>query len=142
MSDQERWSRQSRWFEERVRFNKSLGLRVRQWDDEQVVFELPYAEWLCNSSDGLHGGVVGALADACGTAAALGATGHEGMIATVSMSINYLGVATTDLVATGVCVKPGRRLQVSNVEVRDMEGRLVAQATVTSTISENVTNRG
>ena len=130
----ELWQRKARHFESRVHFNKLCNLRVSQWDDRQVVMHLPHAEQLCNSTDGIHGGVVGALADTCGTAAALAATGADGFIATVSMNINYLAAATTDLTAVGVCVKPGKRIQVTEVSVTDANGRLVAKATITSSL--------
>jgi uncharacterized protein (TIGR00369 family) len=128
----ERWERQARHFESRVHFNRWAGFRVQRWDDQQVVMHLPHSQTLCNSTDGIHGGVVGALADTCGTAASLAAIGAEGFIATVSMNISYLSTATTDLVATGVCIKPGKRIQVAEVRVRDTAGKLVAEAIVTS----------
>jgi uncharacterized protein (TIGR00369 family) len=129
-----RWEQQARHFETKVRFNALCGLRVTTWTDQSVVMVLPHADQLCNSTDGLHGGVVAALADTCGTAASLAAIGAEGFIATLSMNISYLAAATTDLTATGVCIKPGRRIQVSEVRVRDASDRLVAEAIVTSTL--------
>ena len=138
MSDQDeeqaRWARQVRHFESRVHFNRHCGIKVRQWDSTQVVMDLAHAEWLCNSTNGFHGGVVASLADTCGTAASLAAIGAEGFIATISMNINYVAVATSDLTATGVCIKPGRRIQVAEVDVRDVADRLIAYAIVTSTL--------
>ncbi len=110
-------------------------MTVEQWDDQAVVMLLPHEEWKCNSTDGIHGGVIAALADTCGTAASLAAIGGTGFIATVSMQINYLATATTDLRATAVCIKPGRRIQVAEVRVTDVHGKLVADASVTSTKS-------
>ena len=133
-ANQHRWQKQARHFESRVHFNRTCNLKVTQWNSDAVIMQLPHAEFLCNSTDGFHGGVIASLADTCGTAASLAAVGAEGFIATVSMSINYLAAASTDLTATGVCIKPGRRIQVSEVQVRDVGGKLVAQATVTSTL--------
>jgi uncharacterized protein (TIGR00369 family) len=127
-----RWAAQARHFESRVHYNRASGLRVERWDDQAVVMQLPHDEWKCNSTSGLHGGVIAALADTCGTAAALAAIGATGFIATVSMQINYLAVAETSVTATGVCIKPGQRIQVSEVKITDESGRLVASATVTS----------
>ena len=131
---QSRWARQAHHFEARVHFNHLIGLRVTSWTDESVVMQLPHAEQLCNSTDGFHGGVIAALADTCGTAASLAAAGAEGFVATVSMNISYLASASTDLTATGICIKPGRRIQVAEVRVRDCAGTLVAEAIVTSTL--------
>lgn len=129
-----RWERQARHFESKVHFNQLCGVKVTTWTDESVVMHLPHAQQLCNSTDGLHGGVLAALADTCGTAASLAAVGAEGFIATVSMNISYLAAAATDVTATGICIKPGKRIQVSEVRVRDAFGRLVAEAIVTSTL--------
>jgi len=129
-----RWDRQARHFESKVHFNQLCGVKVTTWTNESVVMHLPHAEQLCNSTNGFHGGVIAALADTCGTAAALAAVGAEGFIATVSMNISYLATADTDVTATGVCIKPGKRIQVSEVRVRDAAGVLVAEAIVTSTL--------
>jgi len=131
---QERWDRQARHFESKVHFNRLCGVKVTTWTNESVVMHLPHVQQLCNSTDGLHGGVIAALADTCGTAASLAAVGAEGFIATVSMNISYLATAGTDVTATGVCIKPGKRIQVSEVRVRDAAGVLVAEAIVTSTL--------
>jgi uncharacterized protein (TIGR00369 family) len=131
-SDLERWAAQARHFERNVHFNRATGVRVERWDDEAVVMVLPHEEWKCNSTTGLHGGIVAALADTCGTAAALAAIGGTGFIATVSMQINYLAVADSTVTATGSCIKPGRRIQVSEVRITDAVGKLVASATVTT----------
>ena len=133
-TQEERWQRQIRHWETGVRFNKACGARVLHWDAEKVVMHLPHAEWLCNSTEGFHGGVVAALADTCGTGASLAALGTSGFIATVSMNISYLAAASTDLTATAVCIKPGRRIQVSEVRVRDANDRLVAEAIVTNSL--------
>jgi uncharacterized protein (TIGR00369 family) len=130
--DAKRWAAQSTHFESKVHFNRAAGVRVERWDDQSVVMTLPHEDWKCNSTTGLHGGMVAALADTCGTAAALAAIGSTGFIATVSMSINYLAVAESSVTATAVCIKPGKRIQVTEVKVSDEAGRLVADATVTS----------
>ena len=129
-----RWLRQARHFEGRVHFNQLCGVKVTTWTNESVVMQLPHAQQLCNSTTGLHGGVIAALADTCGTAASLAAVGAEGFIATISMNISYLATAETDVTATGVCIKPGKRIQVSEVRIRDALGVLVAEAIVTSTL--------
>jgi len=129
-----RWERQARHFESRVHFNRLCGVQVTTWTDKRVEMRLPHAEQLCNSTNGFHGGVVAALADTCGTAASLAAVGAEGFVATVSMNISYLASASTDLTAVGVCIKPGKRIQVAEVRVTDAAGKLIATATVTSTL--------
>ncbi|MCU1365001.1 MAG: hypothetical protein JWN39_640, partial [Ilumatobacteraceae bacterium] len=55
-----RWEKQARHFETSVSFNALCRLRVISWTDQSVVMVLPHAQQLCNSTDGLHGGVVAA----------------------------------------------------------------------------------
>lgn len=131
---EERWERQSRQYESAVHFNRACGIRVLHWDAEKVVMTLPHAEWLCNRTAGFHGGVVASFADTCGTGASLAAIDVTGFLVTVSMNVSYLAPATTDLTATGICLKPGRRIQVSEVRVRDARDRLVAEAIVTNAV--------
>jgi len=133
-ADRQRWAKQMEHWTRRVNFNRSCGMTVSQWDRDGVVMHLPHSENLCNSTNGIHGGVVSALADTCGTGASLAAIDFEGFIATVSLNVNYLAPALTDLKATARCVKPGRRIQLSRVDVHDVNGRLVAEATVTNMI--------
>lgn len=130
----ERWARQARHFTSRVHFNRLCGVDVVEWTNRSVVMRLAHRQDLCNSTDGIHGGVVAALADTCGTAAALAAVGAEGFIATISLNVSYLATATTDLTATGMCIKPGKRIQVTEVRVCDASGSLVAEAIVTTTL--------
>ncbi len=131
-----KWARQSRHFETNVHFNKLISLKVIEWTSERVVMRIAHAERLCNSSAGIHGGVVATLADTCGSAASLVAVNAEGFISTVSMNISYLSAALTDLTATGVCIKPGKRIQVASVDITDAGGKLVAHATVTSMVPQ------
>lgn len=131
-ADQQRWAKQAHHFETNVHFNRTCKLKVDRWDDQTVIMTLPHEEWKCNSTESFHGGVIASLADTCGSAASLAAIGGTGYIATVSMQINYLNPATTSVTATGVCIKRGKRLQVAEVKVVDANGKLVADATVTT----------
>jgi acyl-coenzyme A thioesterase PaaI-like protein len=96
-TQEERWQRQARHWESGVRFNKASGARVRHWDADKVVMEFPHTEWLCNSTDGFHGGAVAALADTCRTGASLAASGAEGFIATKAGAGTLVGETALSL---------------------------------------------
>jgi uncharacterized protein (TIGR00369 family) len=68
------------------------------------------------------------------TGAAAVWAGHDfdkGMRAsTVSMTVNYTGRASGDLLATARCVKRGRDLAFSEIRVEDPKGTLVATGTL------------
>jgi len=82
---------------------------------------VPFAEHLTNDGREYHGGVIASLVDTTGAAAVW--AGHDfdkGMRAsTVSMTVNYTGRASGDLLATARCVKRGRDLAFSEIRVED-----------------------
>jgi len=113
-------------------FIKSLGIVVDGWSAEEVVLRAPFSEQLTNDGREYHGGVVAALLDTAGAAAVW--AGHDfdkGFRAsTVSMTVNYVGRAQGDLIATARCVKRGRDTHFSEMRVNDPSGTLVATASL------------
>jgi len=81
---------------------------------------------------GLHGGILCDLADAA-MEMAYGSTLAEGeAFATVELKINFLRPFKQGrLVAEGCFVSGGRTLGLSEAEVRDGDGRLIAKASST-----------
>jgi uncharacterized protein (TIGR00369 family) len=73
-----------------------------------------------------HGGVIAGLADIAAHAAAAVKVGH--MAPTVDLRIDYMRVATGDLLARGTVRRSGRTLAVVDVEITDGGGRIVALA--------------
>jgi uncharacterized protein (TIGR00369 family) len=115
-----------------TRFIKSLGVTAVTWTPAEVVLRVPFDEWLTNDGREYHGGALAALMDTAGAGAVW--AGHDfdkGMRAsTVSMTVNYVGRAQGDLVATAHCVKRGRDLHFSEIRVDDTNGTLVATGTL------------
>ena len=113
-------------------FIASLGVVVDEWSEEQVVLRAPFREQLTNDGREYHGGVIAALIDTAGAAAVWAGhdfdKGHKA--STVSMTVNYTGRAEGDLLATARCVKRGRELSFSEIQVHDPRGRLVATGTL------------
>jgi uncharacterized protein (TIGR00369 family) len=110
-----------------------LGIVVERWDDEGVRLRLPFDARLTNDGEVYHGGAVASLVDTAGASAVF--AGHDfdkgGRAATVSMTVNYTGAGrSTDLIADARCVKRGRDLNFSEIDVTDPEGRLVATGTL------------
>ena len=97
--------------------------------DEQggVELRLPFRPEFRRSRDrdDIHGGVIAALADiACHAAAA----GHAGRgLPTIDIRVDYLrGADGTDLLAHARVLKAGRTIAVSQVDIKDQRGRLIA----------------
>lgn len=77
----------------------------------------------------VHGGMLAALADTAGAIAAYPMLPRGTRLATIEMSINYLeAVAEGAIVAEGRVVRLGRNFAVSECDIRDHNGRLVAKS--------------
>jgi uncharacterized protein (TIGR00369 family) len=131
-TEQLKWRDRMRKLMVRTRFIESLGVTVVTWEPDEVVLRVPFDEWLTNDGKEYHGGALASLMDTAGAAAVW--AGHDfdkGMRAsTVTMTVNYVGRAQGDLLATAHCVKRGRDLNFSEIRVDDTNGTMVATGTL------------
>jgi uncharacterized protein (TIGR00369 family) len=131
-TEQLKWRARMRKLMVGTRFIESLGVTVVTWEPDEVVLRVPFDEKLTNDGKEYHGGAIAALMDTTGAAAVW--AGHDydkGLRAsTVSMTVNYVGRAQGDLLATARCVKRGRDLNFSEIRVDDTNGTLVATGTL------------
>lgn len=104
-----------------------VGFRLVEVARERAVFELDADERHANPMGTLHGGIVCDLADAAlGTALATTLEAGESYT-TLELSINFLKpIWKARLRATGKLVKRTKRTGLTEVEVRDETGSLVA----------------
>lgn len=80
----------------------------------------------------VHGGAIASLADSAAAWATVGSTEFKYIPLTVEMKINFLApVESGKLVAEAKTVHKGSRISVSDVEVKDDKGKLVAKSLVT-----------
>jgi len=111
-------------------FGNLLGMRVAEWTRSEVCLELPLKAGVRTISGTLHGGVIAALVDFAGSMA--GSFNPETgkwpqNVISLSISVNFLGPVTGDKVfVRGRKVGGGRRIFMSNVEITDTDGSLVA----------------
>ena len=130
--EQQEWRARMRNVMVSTRFIKSLGVTAVTWEPDEVVLRVDFDDRLTNDGKEYHGGVIAALMDTAGAAAVW--AGHDydkGLRAsTVSMTVNYVGRAQGDLLATARCVKRGRDLNFSEIHVDDTNGTLVATGTL------------
>ncbi len=114
-------------------FGEILRCQLEHVEDGYCRVRLPYRGELSRGDDLIHGGVLAALIDKAGTAAAWSfediAEGARG--ATVAMQVNFLKGAVSDLVAQAKVVRRGSSITVIDVEVLDEQGDLVAKGLVT-----------
>jgi len=107
-------------------YHRFLRLEIVSWQTGQVEMRIPFRDELLRRSDSdwLHGGIVAALIDIAGNAAVSSVTGSS--VPTIDMRVDYLRPSRGSLSATSRAVKVGRTVGVSDVEVRDSSGDLVA----------------
>ena len=80
----------------------------------------------------VHGGAIGSLADSAAAWATIGSAGPKTIPMTVEMKINFLApVESGRLTAEARIVHKGKTTTLSDVEVKDSKGRLVAKSLVT-----------
>lgn len=103
---------------ERIPFNRVLGIRIRALARGLAVFEVPYRPELIGDPDrpALHGGVLSAVADACGGTAVWTEVGESDRVSTIDLRIDYLRPGRPELfVATARVLRVGNRVGVANV---------------------------
>ena len=127
----------ARWWTERIPFNARCGIRVTGWTDEVVQMEVDETDDLSNGVGSIHGGVVATLVDTAANAAAISLDDFPpgSLVATVSMTVHYLGPARGHLVATAECARRDGALRSVVVEVHDDPGKLVAHGVVVVKVS-------
>jgi len=80
----------------------------------------------------VHGGAIASLADSAAAWATVGSAGLKAVPVTVEMKINFLvPVESGRLTAEARIVHKGKTISLSDVEVKDHRGRLVAKSLVT-----------
>lgn len=115
-------------------FGELLGVRLDRLEEGACRIRLPYRPEFSRGDGVVHGGVIATLIDTADTVAAWSCADlpAEARGATVALAVNYLeGARSCDLIAWGRVVRRGRTITVSDVEVRDPEGLLIAKGPVT-----------
>jgi uncharacterized protein (TIGR00369 family) len=101
----------------------TLGARLARVESGLCAIELDFDPRFTQQLGLLHAGVTTAIADSAGGYAALSLMPAGGSILTIEYKVNFLAPAAGErFVATGRCVKSGRRIFVSEIEVRALRG--------------------
>ena len=109
----------------------SLGLTFESYEPDEVTMRLPFRADLTNDGVYYHGGVIAAVMDTAGAAAAW--SNHDftkgTRASTVAMSVQYVGAAKkSDLVCHARAVRRGRELIFTEIRAMDSAGSVVATA--------------
>jgi uncharacterized protein (TIGR00369 family) len=116
-------------------FAGHLGMRITRADKDEVVGELDHATHRTTAGGVLHGGALMAFADSVGAVCAFFNLPDGSTTSTTSSNTVFLrGVRDATVVATARPLHVGRSTIVVMIEVRDAQGRLVAQTTQTQAV--------
>lgn len=115
-------------------FLGGLGIVFERYEPDEATIRLPFRADLTNDGTYYHGGVIAAVVDTTGAAAAW--SNHDfdkgARASTVSMSIQYVGACKqSDLVCHGRVVKRGKELTFTEITATDAAGTVVAHAVQT-----------
>lgn len=94
-----------------VPFNRVLGLRVAQLEENFARMELPFREELIGDPfrPALHGGAISALLDTCGGAAVWASVDPQDRVSTIDLRVDYLRPGLLELV-----IAEARVLRIGN----------------------------
>jgi uncharacterized protein (TIGR00369 family) len=110
---------------------RTLGLVFTRYEPNVVELRLPFRPDLTNDGAQYHGGVIAAVLDTAGAAAAW--SEHDfskgTRASTVALAVQYVGSArTSDLVCQATVVRRGRELTFTEITATDASGTIVAHA--------------
>jgi uncharacterized protein (TIGR00369 family) len=112
----------------------SLGIVFERYEPDDVTIRLPFRADLTNDGTYYHGGVIAAVMDTTGAAAAW--SNHDfdkgARASTVAMSIQYVGACKqSDLVCHARTVRRGKELTFTEITATDADGAVVAHGVQT-----------
>jgi uncharacterized protein (TIGR00369 family) len=108
---------------------KLIGFRPTSVGEGKAVFELQAGPQHANPMGTLHGGVLCDVADAAMGVAYASTLGEGETFTTLELKINFLRpFRNGTLTATARVVKSGRTIGLTECDVTDPQGRLIARA--------------
>jgi uncharacterized protein (TIGR00369 family) len=138
-------------FEERIVFNRVLGLRITSFDPQRARARIEMREDLIGHFQHrrLHGGVISATLDAMGGLAVMLAIGARHLeeppqerlarfskLGTIDLRVDYLRPATgPHFDASAETIRLGSRVASTRMELHDADGRLVASGAAAYIVS-------
>ena len=113
-------------------YYKHMNIKIDEVKDGYARLTMNLEEKHLQFLKTVHGGAIASLADSAAAWAIIGSIGLIAGLATVEMKINFLApVQSGRLIAEARIVHKGRKISLSDVEVKDDKGRLVAKSLVT-----------
>jgi len=112
-------------------FADFLGIKIVRTDVELIEVHLPFRPELQNRKGDVHGGAITSLLDAALGNAAFVDLERAAVASTLSLTVNFLSAARSDLRCFARCTKRGRSIRFVEAEVLDAHDEVVAKAVAT-----------
>jgi uncharacterized protein (TIGR00369 family) len=116
-------------------YYEHLGIEIVEADEGFAKLRLDFKGYLTHPFGYFHGGAIASLADSAGINAVLTTLKDGEKALTLEMKINYLlPVKDAAVFAESKVIHRGKKSAVADVDVRSVDGQLVAKAIVTCAI--------
>lgn len=113
-------------------FYQLLGMKIEEVREGYARLSMKIEKKHTQLLNTVHGGATASLADSAAAWAAFGSSNLEGVPVTVEMKINFLKpISSGILTAEARQINKGSRILVSDVEVKDNNGNLIAKSLIT-----------
>ena len=109
-------------------FYAHLGLELEALGEGKSRIRLPYRSEFGNSRGEVHGGIMASIMDIAMSQAIRSTLDAMASIATMSLTLNYIGPGQGELIAQGELVRRGRSTAFAEDKVFDARGELVCTA--------------
>ena len=116
---------------------QTLAGEVLEFDQDRNSAMVRFAAGrsLCNSDDGIQGGFICGMLDAAMANAVFCLVGELAIVATLEIKVSYLEAARQgDLYARGTVIRAGKTVTFLEAELRDADGKLLANASSTARV--------
>lgn len=108
------------FFENRIPFNKLLGIKIEALEPGHALLRTPYRDELIGdpARPALHGGVLSAMIDAAGGLAVFASLDKLGPVATIDLRVDYLRAGLLeDIWCDATLIRAGNRVAVTSMRV-------------------------
>lgn len=112
-----------------------LGIEIVKLEKGYARLRLDFKDYLTHPYGYIHGGAIASLADSAGVNSVMTVLDEGQKAFTLEMKVNYLlPVKDGPLFGDGRMIHKGKQFAVSDVDVKNADGQLVAKAIVTCVI--------
>lgn len=119
-------------------FYQLMNMKIEEARDSYARLSIKVEKKHIQFQKAVHGGVIASLADSAAAWAIYGSNSLEGTPVTIEMKINFLKLIKSGrIVAEARNIHKGSRIFVSDVEVKNDKGELIAKSLVTYYVVKN-----